>query len=88
MDICCAPFGTGLGEYAGCLDSLADRPILGSFIRLFVKPVRYYQVDTANMFWTAVDAAVQEVIEQTTKAKGFRQLTGERRPIMRDFLKF
>ena len=94
LDICGAPFGTGffvswwLGEHRGCLGAIADIPFLGSLVSIAVRPATYYQVDTANMFRTAVDSAVQEVIEQTTKAKGLRQLTAdERKPIMRDFLR-
>jgi len=86
LDICGAPFGTGffvswwLGEYKGCLGE--NLPLLTAIFR---RPT-YYRIDTANMFRTAVDGAVQEVIGQMTQAKGLRQLTlEERKPVLREF---
>ena len=88
IDICGAPFGAGffvswwLGEYRGCLARLADNPWIG----WLAKPVTYYRIDTANMFRTAVEAAVQEVIGEISEAKGIRQLTPEeRKPMLKEF---
>jgi hypothetical protein len=44
----------------------------------------FYRMDTANMFYTAVHAAVVEAVDQLTTAKGVRALSVEdRKPIMR-----
>ena len=47
----------------------------------------YYTIDTRLMFQASVHAAVLEVLDEITKAKGVRALTeAERKPIMRDFV--
>ena len=88
FDICGAPFGSSFfvswwqGEFrTGFRGFLLSIPILGwIFRRLF--PVTYYQLDTAAMFRAAVHAAVLDVIDEMTKAKGIRGLSEfERRPI-------
>lgn len=89
-DICGAPFGNGffisawLGEPpAGCLALFSLIPFLGN---LFVKPLTYYQIDTALMFQSLTHSAMMEVIDQMTESRGFQALSeGERKPIMRDF---
>lgn len=87
FDVCGAPFGNGffiswwLGESQGCLATI---PGIGAFLR----PATYYRIDTASMFQGAIHAAVLEVIDEMTTAKGLRALTElERKPILRDFFK-
>ncbi len=87
FDICGAPFGNGffiswwLGESQGCLATL---PGAGAFLR----PQTYYQIDTALMFQSAIHAAVLEVVDEMTTAKGVRALTElERKPILREFFR-
>jgi hypothetical protein len=81
FDICGAPFGTGffvswwLTEPLGCLG------------RFFRHRKTYYRVDTALMFQEAVHAAVLEVIDGMTSAKGIRALSElERKPILRSLV--
>jgi len=58
-------------------------PVLGPLYYLTFRPVTYFQMDTAIMFRTAVHAAVLEVIDSLTEAKGVRALSeSERKPIM------
>lgn len=94
FDICGAPFGTGffvswwLTEMPqGCLiQLLSDIPLVGAFAKLMVAPMTYYRVDTATMFQSATHAAVLEVIDSITSAKGVRGLSdAERKPVMREF---
>jgi hypothetical protein len=92
VDICGAPFGKGFfvswwgGEFRGCLASLTDTTFVGDFVKVVFKPTTYYQVDSAAMFWTAVDSAVKDVLDEMTKAQGIRALTeAERKPVMREF---
>jgi hypothetical protein len=73
-------------EIEGWDDPLIALPGFGPFYQLVFHPPTYYHIDTANMFWTAVHAAVQEVIDGMTKAQGLRALTAEeRKPVMREF---
>ncbi len=93
FDICGAPFGNGffvswwLGEVpSGLLELLGGIPVLGVLVRLFVRPASYYRIDTAHMFQSAVHAAVMEVVDQMTSAKGVRALSElDRKPILREF---
>ena len=89
FDICGAPFGSGFfvswwqGEFRmGFKGLLLSIPILGWIVaRLF--PITYYQMDTEAMFRAAIHAAVLDVIDEMTKAKGIRGLSEfERRPIL------
>ena len=64
--------------------------ILGVIAFGIIRPVffpprpTFYRMDTANMFYTAVQNAVMEAVDQLTTAKGVRGLTDdERKPIMR-----
>ncbi len=92
-DICAAPFGKGfffswwLGETpSGCLAFLMGIPFLNLMVDWVAAPVTYFKIDTAHMFQESVRAAVNEVIDELTKAKGVRQMTElERKPISRDF---
>lgn len=68
-------------------DALAAMPVFGFIYRRWIRPFTYYRVDTAQMFRTAVDAAVQEVVDEMVEAQGLRALTAaERKPVMRGFL--
>src|SRR5882672_3316638 len=69
FDICAAPFGTcffiswWFGERLGVLKSLIARiPYLGPFIINISKPKTYFQLDTQNMFTSAVHACVLSAI--------------------------
>jgi hypothetical protein len=87
FDICAAPFGAGffvswwLGELPGCL--LAAIPGVAWIYHRFLKPMTYYRIDTALMFQESVHAAVLEILDGATKAKGLRALSElDRKPIM------
>lgn len=61
-------------------------PLIGPLLERLFLPPTYYRIDTALMFQQTVHAAVLEVIDGMTKAKGMRALSElERKPIMRDF---
>jgi hypothetical protein len=88
FDICAAPFGPGaffvswwLGEMpTGCL------AILAPFLSRFLRPITYYKLDTALMFQESVHAAVLEILDGATKAKGLRALSEmDRKPILSGF---
>jgi hypothetical protein len=69
-------------------DFILMLPLVGSIYNWLFRPITYYRIDTSEMFQTAVRAAVMEVIDQVTTAKGLRGLTElERKPVMRDFFK-
>jgi hypothetical protein len=91
FDICAAPFGNGFfiswwfGEKVGLLYRI---PIIGLVFMLLFRPSTYYRHDTALMFQESIHAAVIEVLEQTTQAKGMRGLSEmEKKPILSDLLK-
>ena len=70
----------------GAEDVLLDIPFFGPLYERLFKAVTYYKMDTTIMFQSAVHAAVLEVVDQVTSAKGIRALTElERKPIMREF---
>ena len=93
FDICGAPFANGffvswwLGEMpSGCLMIFGAVPVLGFFLQWFIRPATYHRIDTGLMFQESIRAAVNEVIDQMTSAKGIRALTElERKPILREF---
>src|SRR5206468_8558778 len=61
-------------------------PLIGRLMNRFFLPPTYFRIDTESMFRSAIHAAIQEVIDQMTQAKGLRALTElERKPILRDF---
>ncbi len=67
-------------------DFIMSLPLIGSLYLKFFRPITYYRIDTSEMFQQAVRAAVMEVIDQITAAKGVRALTEmERKPVMRAF---
>ena len=89
FDICGAPFGNGffvswwLGEIpsglAAICYTLSAIPILGLFfallLRVIVRPLTYYKMDTALMFQESVRTAVVEVIDGLRSEKGLRVLS-------------
>lgn len=97
FDVCGAPYGNGfffswwLGQKpSGLLAVVAKIPFLGPLVlwlyHRFIKPETYYQVDTALMFQQSVHAAVMEVIDEMTEAKGLHALSElERKPVSREF---
>jgi len=93
FDICASPFGKGffvswwlLGEVSGLAAWLSTIPIIGIIFQRLVKPLTYYQLDTAYMFQSAVHSSVLEVIDAMTKTQGVRALAEpDRKPIMREF---
>ena len=63
-------------------------PVVGFLYTWIFKPTTYYRRDTESMFEAAVHAAVLEVVDGMTKAKGIRELgEEERKPIMKDFMR-
>lgn len=54
---------------------------------LFFPPrLTYYRIDTANMFYRAVQEAIGEVVDTYCDVQGVRRLTeAERKPVMRDY---
>lgn len=94
FDVCSAPYGNGffvswwLGERPSGFQSLFLMiPLIGPLFVSKFKPETYYKTDVMLMFQSAINTAVQEVLDQVIKAKGLRSLTeSERKPIMRDLL--
>lgn len=67
-------------------DFILALPLIGPLYERFFRPMTYYRIDTSMMFQKSVAAAVMEVIDQITAAKGVRGLTElERKPVMREF---
>lgn len=52
-------------------------PILGWVWEKIFKPATFFEIDTQTMYRTAVDAAVHEVIKQTTNIQGIRDIGGQ-----------
>ncbi len=70
----------------GSEDAVIAIPVIGWLYVWIFKPATYYKIDTALMFQSAVHAAVLEVIDELTTAKGLRALSElERKPILREF---
>jgi len=88
FDVCAAPFGRGFFFSSWLVappSVLRLSPIIGWVMALFSQPT-YFRLDTAGMFQAAAHAAVLEVVDGVTSAKGIRALTeSERKPIMRGF---
>jgi hypothetical protein len=91
FDICAAPFGTGffmswwLGEVAEAW--WAQIPLIGPILRRLFRPYTYYRMDVALMFRESVHAAVMEVLDKITTAKGLRALSElDRKPVMTDLM--
>ena len=80
----------GLDFIQGALIALDLMFMLGVFLLGIIRPIffpprpTFYRVDTASMFYTAVQKAVTDAVDQLTTAKGVRGLTPEeKKPIMR-----
>lgn len=83
---------TDLGIFKWLLVVLGFIGFLGVVVIGIVRPLffpprlTYYRVDTAEMFYQAVHAAVLEVIDSLSTAQGLRLLSeAERKPVMRDY---
>ena len=62
-------------------EAVTAMPLLGRLYTSILRPITYYEIDTAHMFQEAVRHAVFEVIETVTTAKGIRELSEfERQP--------
>jgi hypothetical protein len=62
-------------------------PIVGWFYENMFAPPSYYRLDTMYAFQTAVQSAMQEVINGLLTAKGLRALNdGEAKPIDRQLI--
>jgi hypothetical protein len=93
FDICAAPFANGffvswwLGEETSLLVAFVTHmPWIGPWLSRIFRPMTYFRMDTATMFQECVNNAVQQVLDERTKAQGLRSLSDtERKPIMRDF---
>lgn len=93
FDVCAAPYGNSffvswwLGESVSLFWSMIlFVPFLGEFLLRTFKPMTYFRHDTALMFQESVRAAVLEVVDGITKAKGLRALSElERKPILTSF---
>jgi len=94
-DICSAPFGKGffiswwlsgntlLGEVL-----LSKIPLIGKFLVKRIYPETYYRTDSASMFMTYAQSAVQNVIKKITEGKGTRPLTeSDKKPILNNIFK-
>jgi hypothetical protein len=69
-------------------DFMLKLPLIGRLYERLFRPLTYYRLDTAQMFQKAVQAAVMEVVDEITSAKGVRALSElERKPVMRDFFR-
>jgi hypothetical protein len=91
FDVCAAPFGGNaffvswwLGEPIGFFSGLLfSIPFIGpGLVRAFRRQT-YFRLDTALMFQESVHAAVLEILDERTKAKGLRMLSElERKPTL------
>ncbi len=62
-------------------------PVLGGLYNMIYHPMSYYKQDTIQMYQAAIHAAVTEVVDEITKAKGLHALTDmERKPVMKEFV--
>jgi hypothetical protein len=74
-------FGVAIRAGTGDEEAVLAMPYLGRLYERIFQPVTYFAVDTETMFQSVVHAAVLEVIDQWTSAKGLRSLSeGERKP--------
>lgn len=69
-------------------DPLVAMPFLGPLYERIFRPQTYYKIDTYLMFQAAVHAAVMEVVDGLTTAKGLRALSeSDRKPVMKEFFR-
>jgi len=92
--ICAAPFGNDcffISWWLGYVESgfwatLGRIPIIGFFVRNFIKRHTNYSVDTAYMFQSLTHTIVSETLDVLLTAKGMRALSDtERAPVMSTF---
>ncbi|HZS09331.1 MAG TPA: hypothetical protein VFD58_31140 [Blastocatellia bacterium] len=70
----------------GLEDTIIEIPVVGPIYERLFKPPTFYRIDTALMFQEAVHAAVMQVVDEITKARGVRALSeSQRKPIMMEF---
>ena len=94
-DCCCAPFASGtffswwlFSEKTGLNALFCRIPFIGEYLSSFFFPDTYYKSDTASMFMTYTQSAMQNMIESITTNKGIRGLSEmEKKPVMRDIFK-
>lgn len=94
-DCCCAPFATGtffsywvFSEKTGFNALFSSIPVIGAYLSNFFFPATYYKIDTASMFMTYTQSAMQKVIDEMVSVKGIRSLSEmEKKPVLRDFFK-
>lgn len=96
FDVCAAPFGNGyffswwLADPApsGPWGIVLTIPYLGAIAQRLFRPMTYYRNDTSSMVQSAINNAIQEVLDSITKASGLRALSeDERKPIMKDLFR-
>jgi hypothetical protein len=91
FDVCGAPFGPNffvswwLGELPSPIVGLLMMiPVIGLFVERWVRPRTYYQIDTSLMFQETIRSAVNQVVDDMSRAKGLRILSPlERKPELR-----
>ncbi len=91
--ICAAPFGekyfffsAWLHGNTGCLATLASIPGLGLLIRILLRPLTFYYIDSTMMFQSAVHTLLMTEIDELTKAQNLQPLSAEqRKPILSEF---
>ncbi len=91
--ICAAPFGNGffISWWLGYVESgfwatLRSIPLIGFFVRHFIKRHTHYSVDTAYMFQSLTHTIVSDTLNILLTAKGMRALSEtERAPVMGTF---
>jgi hypothetical protein len=68
-------------------ETILATPVLGLLYNAIYHPMSFYKQDTIQMYQAAIQAAVTEVVDEITKAKGLHGLTEqERKPVMREFM--
>lgn len=94
FDVCGAPFGTSFfiswwlleRPTNWLIELLGYLPHIGPVVKMLLKPISYYQIDTALMFQSVTHSAVLEVIDAATASQGIRGLLeAERKPLLREF---
>lgn len=95
FDFCSAPFGKGFFVSWWLLHKnpimkliIGRMPFIGKWLVKKWYPITYYKIDTASMFMTYCQSAIQQVIKDITLEKGMRVLTeNERKPILNNIFK-
>ncbi len=92
FDVCGAPFGTGFfvswwlsATKSGWSDVFGDSTA-GSLFKAFVNPETYFKQDTATMYRTIVQAAVNEAVDTALKSAGKAVLSEDaKKPVLEGF---